>query len=1125
MPRPQNRSLFSQHFLENRLASMQEWKTDVATPLKELTSLYETKKETLPNLNEAQTEQEFIRPVLDLLGFSYIPQIEFNRAGRVQRPDYALFSDDRKKKDAFKHLGKEQAFYSRSLAILDAKYWARPLSEQKKNDPRDEFQNANPSFQMVNYLTGTGVDWGVLTNGESWRLYSRLASSTATEFYQVNLREILESHDPERFKYFYLFFRRAAFERDAQSRNFLQRVREESTTYARVVGDKLKALVYDQVFPLLAGGFVAYRHNNKDITRETTETRKEIYQATMSLLYKLLFLFYAEARSLLPIEHEGYRDTSLTAMARQVAERVDKGTPLGEKSTKFYSALLNLFEVVDRGDRNYQLPRYNGGLFSSKSKTNQFLREFKLNDETVGNALEKLWRSDGVPIDYGFIDVRTLGAIYEGLLEYKLVVDDASAGKAHLEEDKSERKSTGSYYTPDYIVKYIVTNALDPLLDERQKQFADAIEKPRGLLKKKRKSTSASIIRELNNQIERAKQDAVETLLDIKVCDPAMGSGHFLVEAVDYLTDGIIRVINQFPDDNPVLEMLERIRKTIVQEMKKQGIEIDSARLDDTSLLMRVVMKRCIYGVDLNEMAVELAKVSLWLHSFTVGAPLSFLDHHLRCGNSLIGEMARQVQQEFTGEMPLFGSPFEGVLTAAKTMQKISLSSDATIADVENSANLFDFFEKEAQPFKRLLDLYVMRYFGVKRADEFLRLYREDAIKAVPEKLGQPYRQLLEEREKMFVEKRFFHWDLEFPEVFIDLEKITWKSNPGFDAVIGNPPYVDVTADKYYNKAYKSASGHNLYTYMLERSGTVSRAPSRLGMIVPMSLVCSDRMGDLRDWMKDNYADIRLANFGIRPAKIFPNVEQRVTIAIAQKKSSPNQATRIFSTRLNRWHEGEELEMIKQLQFADITKLPDESGWAKLGDETGRGIARKLFAQEKRVGDYLGEGWTFNFHRVARYWLKAYDFEPTYLEANGKPGRSSTLVELSAQSEELGRITIALVNSSIFYWYWILYGDEFDVMREEIKAFPFTFRKEHRPIYRKLTQAVEELMEDYKKNSVLKRGKYPTGTITYQEFYPRQSKAIIERIDDLLGMIYGLDEDEVEYVKTYDLKFRTEEDE
>ena len=231
---------------------------------------------------------------------------------------------------------------------------------------------------------------------------------------------------------------------------------------------------------------------------------------------------------------------------------------------------------------------------------------------------------------------------------------------------------------------------------------------------------SASI-RILRGELDRLEHQAREALLDIKICDPAMGSGHFLVEAVDFLTDGLIEVLNRYPEHNPVLAMMEHIRREIVASLQHQGISVDPARLDDTQLLQRVVMKRCIYGVDLNPMAVELAKVSLWLHSFTIGAPLSFLDHHLRCGNSLIGATAREAHEQLSSEMPLFGGPFAGLLRAAEIMRGISILSDATFSEVEESERLFRQFDEAAKPYKRLLDIFVARHFGGRRPDESRR--------------------------------------------------------------------------------------------------------------------------------------------------------------------------------------------------------------------------------------------------------------------------------------------------------------------------------------------------------------------------------------------------------------------
>jgi len=926
--RPSSKPLFSQHYLTRRIQEHPEWSEDVAAPFEQLRALYEQKREILPTLNEAQTEAEFIRPALEILGFAYIPQTLTRRAGRVQRPDYALFTDEAAKSEAYPLQSDEPAFYARTLAIADAKYWERSLSETRRDDPRDVFKNTNPSFQIVNYLTGTGVDWGILTNGRLWRLYWRQASSTATEFYEVDLVEALESGDPstelraslERFKYFWLFFRRDAFIRDAQGCNFLERVREGSATYARMVGDRLKERVFEEVFPFLSGGFVAHRAaRGEDVTGE--EARRAIYEATLSLLYKMLFLLYAEARDLLPISNPGYRAQSLTRMAREVAERIVRAEPLGRTSTALYDHLLNLFRLIDRGDSALGLPRYNGGLFhfdfdhpsnQEKHRANRFLTRHKVPDAFLAPALDLLYRANGEPVDYGFIGVRHLGAIYEGLLEHRLAVEEPDKTSevsedlgglehtVHLETDKGERKATGSYYTPDYVVKYIVRHTLGPILEQRARRFDDLMGRIAGVRRQLADGRRGSAsIRTLRGELERLERQAREALLDIKICDPAMGSGHFLVEAVDFLTDGLIEILNRYPDHNPVLAMLDRIRRDIVASLERQGIPVDPARLDDTQLLQRVVMKRCIYGVDLNPMAVELAKVSLWLHSFTIGAPLSFLDHHLRCGNSLIGATVREAEAEMakpgdSGQLTFLTGPFAGLLRAAEIMRGISLLSDATFAEVEESERLFRQFDDAAKPYKRLLDIFVARHFGVKRADEFLRLYGADAIQAGPEGVGEPYAAVMRQARQLYEEKRFFHWDLEFPEVFIDLERATWKENPGFDVVVGNPPYgfvADKTIQAAFSKQYVAVSSYDLYVAFLERGVQVLGRRGILSYIAPTSWQTGIGYRDFRAYALRTCQIAQIVNL---PYDVFPDAYIDTSIYVLRKERDFNEISELL---------------------------------------------------------------------------------------------------------------------------------------------------------------------------------------------------------------------------------------
>jgi hypothetical protein len=877
--RPASRSLFSQHYLANRIEEHDEWAEDVSEPLRDLQALYHENKDVLLQLSEAQTEEEFIRPALKILGFVYIPQASLRVGGRVQRPDYALFLSEALKSEAYKVRDDEPAFYSRAAAVCDAKYWGRPLGEARKDDPRDEFNNTNPSFQIVNYLIGSGVDWGILTSGATWRLYYREASSTATEFYEINLVELLEADQPERFKYFFLFFRRDAFTKDAQDRNFLERVREGSATYARVIGDRLKNLVFDEVFPLLSGGFVSYMAARGDDVR-SEDAKRRIYEATLSLLYKALFLLYAEARGLLPIDNPGYRTQSLTRTVQQIAERLDRGEPAGRTSTALYDHLLNLFRLIDHGDQALGLPRYNGGLFhfdfsdsseQDKHPENWFLTRQKVPDHFVARGLDRLARVDGDAIDYGFIGVRHLGAIYEGLLEHRLVVDDVSRGRVHLETDTSRRRASGSYYTPDYVVKYIIENTVGPIVGERAERFGELMSQIDGVRKQlldRRRGPDS--IRRLRARLEGLEQEARETLLDIKICDPAMGSGHFLVEAVDFLTDRFIDILNRYPEHNPVLTMLDGIRQDIVASLRDQGITIDWTRLDDTQLLQRAVMKRCIYGVDLNRMAVELAKVSLWLHSFTVGAPLSFLDHHLRRGDSLIGVW--DIEQYFAPDSPRW----QDVVRTLSAMVRITHLTDSTVGEVRESYRLFEESQRWINPTKERLNValatHLVNLGDIGRAEQVADLPADERSgfdKTALDKFGRA--------QEAAAGKQFFHWKLEFPEVFIDLGRATWRQNPGFDAVVGNPPYFNVDA---LSEGHLAALGHlypaihnkqnDVLYYFLVRGATLLQRRGNFGMIVARYFLEAKVASKLRGYLSRS---VRLRSvLDFRNAQVWPKV-------------------------------------------------------------------------------------------------------------------------------------------------------------------------------------------------------------------------------------------------------------
>jgi hypothetical protein len=269
-----------------------------------------------------------------------------------------------------------------------------------------------------------------------------------------------------------------------------------------------------------------------------------------------------------------------------------------------------------------------------------------LPDRTLAGLIDALSREaeNHRWINYRDLSVQHLGAIYERLLEREVVADET--GRLKPRPAIFARKTTGSYYTPEELVRLILRRAVEPLLADRKQAFVDRAQALAGDRRPK-----ADRLRQL------VEYDPAEAFIRLRVCDPAMGSGHFLVSLVDYLADEVLTAISEVPSlvtwaspeqpyRSPLTARIERLREEIRHSAQENNWPLPEEQLDDRHLVRRIILKRVIYGVDLNPMAVELAKLSLWLHSFTVGAPLSFLDHHLRCGDSLFGEFVGPVEAE-----------------------------------------------------------------------------------------------------------------------------------------------------------------------------------------------------------------------------------------------------------------------------------------------------------------------------------------------------------------------------------------------------------------------------------------------------------------------------------------------
>ena len=803
-----NQSLFSDYYLDSLIVEQPQWKNtpDIESDYAAIKNLFDAVAPNAEHLNEPQTEREFIQPLLEQLGHVFEVQPALQTSLGTKRPDYGFFESTDAHNTAKPQVNTNQ-FFKTALAVGDAKAWSRNL-DRKVQGTSDPFNNQNPNYQIDFYLRGADKEWGILTNGRQWRLYHRQTSYRLDSFYEVDLAALLSKNgDLETFRYFYCLFRRDAFSPDASGTSFLDRVLGESQQHTIAVSDDLKNRVYDAL-RLLIGGFLDFPRNGFD---KTNPPLHEIHTNCLILLYRLLFILYAESRDLLPLNNRDYAmQYSLDHLATDIHEKLEGGIAFAPGASLYWTGLRQLSTLVNDGWEDH-IPQYNGGLFNPQQ--HPFLENHEIGDDSLAQVIELLTRTEkGERIAYRDLDVRHLGNIYEGLLEFQPQIADQDLvivskkggetvapksspnqevaypkGEIYLLTDKGERKATGSYYTPDYIVRYIVENTLAPL----------------------------------------CKDKGVGEILSLKILDPATGSGHFLVGVVDYLAEELIT----HPDAAHMTE-------TASEET-------------ELAYWRRRVVESCVYGVDLNPMAVELAKLSLWLHTVAKGAPLSFLDHHIRAGNSLIGakiaklsnlpqlKRSRRKTDEPQTEEFSMAFPFtDTVATAIGHYLLIEEVESRTADQIHAKEHQLDIAQTMLRFHKGMANLWTSLYYGnsVSRTEYHAAL---DALrdKKMAELEAMPSYQRSQE---IATEKRFFHWEIEFPEVFRD-KYGREKDNPGFDAVVGNPPWSGkenmLTEDDYRYLRDLDIDNLNYYPYFIVISLNKTRLGGIFAMVLPDSLL------------------------------------------------------------------------------------------------------------------------------------------------------------------------------------------------------------------------------------------------------------------------------------------------
>ena len=809
-------SLFTSDYLTHGITETAEYAAiDAVALAAHLATIFDTFPAT-SQPNEAQTEDDLIWPVLAALGWTEtLRQQNLTTSGREDVPDGLLFADAGAKAQA-NGSAHEWQRYGHGLAVVESKRWARPLDRAGRRD-----EATAPSTQILRYLrriddlTRGRLRWGVLTNGGRWRLYWAGARSVSEEFLEIDLARALGRAGDDLFggpadrdhwlRVFAVTFGRAAFLPDAAALTFHARALRQAAFYEERVAASLANLVFTEVFPAIARAIA---------DAAPTGPLEEVREAGLVLLYRLLFLLYAEDRGLLPVRDRRYDDYALRPLREDIGRRMGDGDAFSASASPIWNRIGDLSRMIDKGDASVGLPPYNGGLFSAEKTP--LLERIRIPDAVMALTIDALsFERAGTLrryINYRDLSVQQLGSIYERLLEHELTSEN---GTLAVRPNAFARKNSGSYYTPDALVGLILDQTLEPLIAERREAFATAL------------AALSSADSEDYRRRELDLADPAAAILALRVLDPAMGSGHFLVSLIDTLTDHVLDAMAEVAvagaalhHCSPLADEIVKTRNRILSNARAANWAIEEAQLDDRHIVRRMVLKRCIFGVDKNPMAVELAKVALWLHTFTVGAPLSFVDHHLRAGDSLFGLWVRDAidrAEGWGGGQLLYAGPLREAQSAAAAMQIIERLTDAEIAEAHQSADTFYGVQQQVAPLDGFMALlHALDWLDLKGRENkaAVRAWLDgvfgnpiDIARGRSEPLlerdavnGERFGTILAQARALVEEERFLNWQVAFPGVWTewsgparlrvtDAGVSTVLRQGGFDAVVGNPPW------------------------------------------------------------------------------------------------------------------------------------------------------------------------------------------------------------------------------------------------------------------------------------------------------------------------------------------------
>ena len=601
-------------------------------------------------------------------------------------------------------------------------------------------------------------------------------------------------------------------------------------------------------------------------------------------------------------------------------------------------------------------------------------------------------------------------------------------------------------------------------------------------------------------ELLRAVWNAIE---NVTVLDPTCGSGAFLFAALNIL--------------EPLYEACLDRMEAFIEDAERSGekgrhekftdfrrtLERVAAHPSRRYFVYKSIILNNLFGVDIMEEAVEICKLRLFLklaaqvepdgaHDNLGIEPLPDIDFNIRAGNTLVGYATYEAVKSAVKSKFDFDNAMEKISTKAAALQQLFDVFRARQVEGAGSVPAQDKQELRLQ---------------LKALDDELNRYLASEYEVDPSKRN-AYARWLRSHQP-------FHWFVEFYGIM---------SSGGFDVIIGNPPYVEYHKIKknYTVIGYSTESCGNLYGYVVERCYDILRVNRYMGMIVQLPIVCTNRMKPLQRKCLDESNHIWFSNFDDRPARLFDGLEHiRATIFTSQKGVCRDCC--VYSTTYNRWYSKARMGLFASLSFSETTNYLMDGAVPKIGHVTAKAV-RERITHFSPLENHLTTnriGKPVFFHNAPQYWARAMDFAPYFWNERNGEQLSTQIKKLLLPNKADASVIVAVLNSSTFYWWFLILSDCRHLNMREVNNFPLGFDRMSVALKSELANLADSLMVDFKQHKKRKEACYKTtGKVAYDAYYPKYSKPVIDAIDRLLATHYGFTEEELDFIINYDIKYR-----